>query len=231
MKKLVALLLMSAVIGSASLSYAQTGADAAHKDESYTMEEMLRYALEDEYKAKYEYEYLINEEGFERPFTNILKAEERHIEALNRLYESKGIKAPEIKKPERSGSSQNREEVFKAEAEAERLNISMYEKFLKEDIDAETKAVFENLMKGSRSHLAAYERNLEGGQGTGRNSQQAGQKNQQTAGQGQGRNNLQGNNQNRQNNANKSDNQGKGNGGNQRNRMSRNCTLDDETGK
>ena len=36
MKKLAALLLMSAVIGSASLSYAQTGAEAAHKDESYT---------------------------------------------------------------------------------------------------------------------------------------------------------------------------------------------------
>lgn len=227
MKKLAALLLMSAVIGSASLSYAQTGAEAAHKDESYTMEEMLRYAYEDEHKAKYEYEYLINEEGFERPFTNILKAEERHIAALDRLYELKGIEAPEIQKPERSDSNQTREEVFKAEAEAERLNIAMYEKFLKEDLDAETKAVFENLMKGSRSHLTAYERNLEGGQGTGRNSQ----KNQQTARQGQGRNNSQGNIQNRQNNTNKSGNQGKGNGGNQRNRMSQNCTLDAETGK
>ncbi|MBU2238306.1 MAG: hypothetical protein KJ868_09875, partial [Gammaproteobacteria bacterium] len=56
-------------------------------DKVLTLESMLSYALEDEYLARGEYQEVIRTFGGQKPFTNIIKAEERHISWLEPLFE------------------------------------------------------------------------------------------------------------------------------------------------
>ena len=51
-------------------------------------------ALQDEYKAWSVYEQVIAKFGDVRPFTSIQKAEENHIAALLRLFNTYGLEAP-----------------------------------------------------------------------------------------------------------------------------------------
>jgi len=63
--------------------------------DSYTLEEMLNYAILDEYMAKAEYEAIIETFGEIKPFTNIVLAEQTHIDLLVPLFEAYGIVLPE----------------------------------------------------------------------------------------------------------------------------------------
>jgi hypothetical protein len=49
-------------------------------------------------------------------------------------------------------------ESYKAGIKAEENNIAMYDKFLKENLPADVKVVFENLKAASEKHLAAFKR-------------------------------------------------------------------------
>ena len=51
-------------------------------------------AIQDEYKAKAVYQKVINTFGEVRPFSNIIKAEEQHIQELLPLFEKYGVEVP-----------------------------------------------------------------------------------------------------------------------------------------
>src|SRR6056297_1714817 len=81
---MIAVLLIGTIGALASDNY---GALGAKQDEDYTLEEMLIYAIQDEYLARAEYELIMNEFGEQRPFSNIIRAEEYHIELLKPLFQ------------------------------------------------------------------------------------------------------------------------------------------------
>lgn len=56
---------------------------------------MLVFAIQDEYLARSEYEHIINELGAQTPFTNIIKAEVKHIDMLKPLFEEYTIEIPQ----------------------------------------------------------------------------------------------------------------------------------------
>ncbi|MBL0382442.1 MAG: hypothetical protein JKP90_23130 [Desulfofustis sp. PB-SRB1] len=56
---------------------------------------MLTHAIEDEFLARGEYQVVIEQFGERRPFSNIIKAEERHIALLLPLFESYDVDVPE----------------------------------------------------------------------------------------------------------------------------------------
>lgn len=142
------------------------GSALALEDTSYTLEEMLEYAIEDEYMAKAEYEYIINELDGERPFTNIVRAEEMHIEALEPLFEAYGVEIPSFDTDTYLVKPDSIESALELGIHAEIVNIEMYENFLKEDLPDDVRTVFEHLKEGSEKHLKAFEngvnRNLDG---------------------------------------------------------------------
>lgn len=137
---------------------ADYGAAGAASGGDWTLEEMLGYALEDEYLARAEYEKLMEVFGEQRPFTNIMKAEETHIALLLPLFEAYGLEAPADVSGEHVVIPETLAEAFETGVQAEINNIEMYEQFLKEDLPEDVEEAFEALMKASESHLKAFER-------------------------------------------------------------------------
>lgn len=136
------------------------GAAGAEADSSRTLEEMLNYAIEDEFAARAEYEMIIAEYGEIRPFTNIIRAEESHIAQLIPLFHQFGFEVPE----DASGSfvvvPESLKNAFEIGIEAEIVNIAMYESFLEGDLPDDVRDVFEYLKAGSENHQRAFENGL-----------------------------------------------------------------------
>ena len=135
----LAVLLFSGTGIMASEDEGEYGAAAVSEGETYTIEEMLVYAIQDEYMAEASYLAIMDAYGTIKPFTSISKAEDR-IELPASLAESfeKGV-AGEIE------------------------NISVYGQFLgAEDLPDDVRSVFERLMAASEKHLAAFERGVDG---------------------------------------------------------------------
>lgn len=158
-----------------NISFATTddyGASGAKNKESYTLEEMLDYAIQDEYLAKSEYEKIMEIYGEQRPFSNIMKAEEQHISLLKPLFESYDLEMPKDTSKDHLIIPESLDEIFKIGVVAEVENIAMYEKFLSQDnLPEDVKDVFEALKNASENHLKAFERNSENsnsGRGFGR---------------------------------------------------------------
>ncbi len=145
------------------------GAEGAKQAEEYTLEEMLVYAIQDEYLARAEYELIMNEYGKQRPFSNIIKAEEYHIQLLIPLFEKYEIAIPEDTSDEHVVLPADIEAALQTGVEAEVANIGMYENFLTKDLPEEVAEVFAELKRGSENHLRAFKNGLErnGGYGQG----------------------------------------------------------------
>lgn len=157
------MLAASGVVMAAAQPYGSTG---ALNDTEYTLEEMLNYAIEDEYAAQAEYDAIMNSFGTVRPYTNISKAEQQHISALLPLFENYGIAVPENGAASLVTVPNTLAESYTIGIEAEEKNIAMYDLFLKEDLPDDVRIVFENLKAASEKHLAAFERNSDRATGT-----------------------------------------------------------------
>lgn len=142
------------------------GAKGAMESDEFTLEEMLSYAIQDEYLARQEYESIIDEFGEIRPFSNIIRAEETHIEWLTELYEAYGLIIPEDTSKDYVMVPENLADTYPIGVQAEVDNIAMYDIFLKQDLPDDIKEVFIALRDASKNHLAAFEK---GPRGTRRN--------------------------------------------------------------
>jgi len=144
----------------ADVASADFGARGAEGKSGLTIEQMLTYAIQDEYLARAEYELIIEEYGSIRPFTNIVAAEQRHIEWVTELLDEYGYSLPEntarmyVVLPEDLKSS------FETGVQAEIDNISMYESFLQSDLPDDVRDLFEQLKRASENHLRAFRNNL-----------------------------------------------------------------------
>lgn len=170
-KKQVVIVLVFLILISLSLQVVAVenyGAEGTVDKEEFTLEEMLTFALEDEFLARAEYEMIINEFGNQRPFSNIIKAEEFHIELLKPLFEDNGFKFPEDRSSEHLIMPQNITEALETGVRAEIANIDMYEKFLEQDLSDEVRSVFEELKRGSENHLRAFKNGLSRNDGIGK---------------------------------------------------------------
>jgi hypothetical protein len=142
------------------------GARGAFAEDQFELEDMLMYAIQDEYLARQEYESIMEEYGEQRPFSNIIKAEETHIEMLKELYETYGIEIPEDTAIDHVVVPESLDIAFELGVQAEIDNIAMYDKFLEQDIPDDVRTVFIELRDASKNHLAAFEKGPRG-QGNG----------------------------------------------------------------
>jgi hypothetical protein len=166
MKKKMLSIIISLVVllSSASLVYASSsvGSSNTNQDREYTLEEMLQYALEDEYMAYEEYKALMAEFGEQRPFSNIIKAELYHIELVEGLYESYDMLIPDFDASEYVVIPDSIEEAIEIGVQAEINNIAMYDKFLAQELPDDVREAFELLKEASVNHLAAFEQDRGG---------------------------------------------------------------------
>lgn len=161
--------------------------------DTYTLQEMLTYAIENKYKARAEYELIIGKMDGDRPFTNIVKSEETHIALLKTLFEAHDIQMPEGDAGEHVLLPDTIDKALEIGVRAEIENIAMYEKFLSQDLTEDVESVFERLKSAFQNHLEAFKRGSEkdqrgGNRGRGSGSRQ-GQGNCQGGGPGSRREN------------------------------------------
>ena len=176
------------------------GAAGASVDNEYSLEEMLVYAIEDEYLAQAEYDVIMDTYGVQKPFSNIIKAEATHISLLEPLFEEYDVSVPEKDWESIVVVPETLDAAYAIGVDAEEKNIAMYESFLKENLPDDVREVFEALMNASEKHLAAFQRQVDGvtggsGNGAGNgnstgNGSQTGKGNGGTGGNGQGNRNT-----------------------------------------
>jgi len=144
----------------ASAPDADFGARGAEGKSGLTVEQMLTYAIQDEYLARAEYELIIEEHGGIRPFTNIMAAEERHIAWVADVLNEYGYAVPEDAAHAYVVLPEDLESSFETGVQAEIDNIAMYEAFLGEDLPDDVRDLFEQLKRASENHLRAFRNNL-----------------------------------------------------------------------
>ena len=160
----IALTLVIGTFTNSTLAYAfdlpLTGSAAALADKEYTLEEMLTYAIQDEYAAKAEYDAIIKTFNTTRPYTNITKAESTHISLLLPLFETYGVTVPTNDAAQNITLPTTLAETYPIGVEAEINNIVMYESFLKQDLPTDVANVFAYLQNASENHLSAFEKQV-----------------------------------------------------------------------
>lgn len=130
----------------------------------YSLEDMLTYALIDEYTAQATYQAIIDTYGEVRPFTNIVLAEQTHIDLLLPLFETYGIEVPvnDIVVTEIPDSIAS---ALATGVVAETANIELYQAFLAQDLPDDVATVFQTLINASTHHLAAFSKDRLAGAG------------------------------------------------------------------
>jgi hypothetical protein len=141
------------------------GARAAAADSDRSVDEMLRYAIQDEYLARAEYQAIIRKLGDVRPFSNIVGSEESHIAWLKDAYAAEGLGVPADEAASRVAVPPTLKDSLRAGVDAEVANIAMYDSFISSKLmakaeNADLKALFARLRDASKNHLAAFENGL-----------------------------------------------------------------------
>lgn len=137
------------------------GAEAAKADTELTLEDMLTYAIQDEYLAKSRYSLVIEKFGEQRPFSNIVSAEVTHINHLTPLFKKYNITLPPDNSKDYVKIPTSIKESLETGAQGEIENIAMYEISLKQTIPNDVKTVFTLLRNASQNHLQAFKRALQ----------------------------------------------------------------------
>lgn len=136
------------------------GAKGALSKSTFTLPQMLSFALQDEYLAQARYDNILGNFGYIRTFAQIKEAEIRHINALIPLFKRYQVPLPEDKSQSFVTTPENIKAAYAAGVQGEVDNISMYEKFIGLNIPNDVRTVFAYLRNASMNHLAAFERGL-----------------------------------------------------------------------
>lgn len=122
------------------------------------LESMFTVLINDEYKARAEYVAIVDEFGDQNPFTNLIRAETNHINALTGLFESYGLDVPEDNGASVAVVPDTLQEAYEIGVDAEIANAALYENYLSQDLPNAVETVFTNLMLASaEKHLPTFE--------------------------------------------------------------------------
>jgi hypothetical protein len=132
--------------------------DGLVEDLSPAEEYALLTALQDEYKAWSVYDQVIDDLDAGRPFTNIQRAEEKHIAALVTLFDRYGLDIPSNEWPGNVPTFDTLADACEAGVQAEIDNAEIYDDLFSMVDHADILRVFEALQRASQTkHLPAFE--------------------------------------------------------------------------
>jgi len=123
----------------------------------------LNLAINDEYKARAVYEKVLEDFGEIKPFKDIIKAENNHIKALEKLFKEYDLEILEDNWSAKVTSYNSIKEACEAGRNAEIENVELYDMLFTMVEKKNIITAFENLQSASRSnHLPAFETCLAG---------------------------------------------------------------------
>lgn len=129
----------------------------------------LLAAVDDEYKARATYEQVLVDFGDVRPFSNIVEAEQRHIDALVQIFARYGLDVPPDPWPGRVARYGSLSEACAAGVQAEIENAALYDRLLADTTREDLLDTYRNLQRASQeNHLPAFQRCAERSEGRGR---------------------------------------------------------------
>lgn len=118
----------------------------------------LTIALDDEYRARASYRTILNAYGEVWPFTAIVQAEQRHIEALLPLFQCYGVEPPADRWRGNIAPPASLQVACQAGAAAEVSNYQMYDSLLGQVFEEDVRQVFWALRNASAlHHLPAFQ--------------------------------------------------------------------------
>jgi hypothetical protein len=144
-----------------ALSLEGYGAKGALSDQDLSINDMLMYAVQDEYLAHGEYLAIIEEFGSQKPYTNIMSAEETHLAYLKEVYLAYELDFPADTSADHIVVPADLLEAAEVGVQAEIDNIAMYDLFLTHDLPDNVFEVFSALKSGSDSHLLAFQKQVD----------------------------------------------------------------------
>lgn len=116
-------------------------------------------AINDEYKARALYTAVIDKFGAVRPFSNILQAEERHVQRWQQLFNQYELPLPEDTFADNIEAPDTLKEACENGVEAEIADAQMYDRFLEFVEEPDLRETFIQLRNVSRNnHQRAFER-------------------------------------------------------------------------
>jgi rubrerythrin len=125
---------------------------------STSLKSALVEAYQDELNAYMRYESIIQQFGDIRPFSNLVGAEERHMNLLEQIFKLHGWSPLKIYHPVAQFYSSVLS-ACDASLEAEESNVAMYDRLVKDISDEEAIAVFLHLRQASAErHIPALQR-------------------------------------------------------------------------
>lgn len=143
------------------LSLVGYGALGALQDDNLSILDMLIYAVEDEYLARGEYIAIMDEFDVLKPYSNIKESEETHLALLREIFQIYDLEFLTDLSDEHIIIPTSLLDAAQTGVQAEIDNIAMYEKFLTYDLPDNISQVFNALLRGSQSHLLAFEKQVE----------------------------------------------------------------------
>jgi hypothetical protein len=119
--------------------------------------QILGQALDEEYKARAIYQAIVDKYGNELPFVNILRSENMHVLALQRLFTANKLTIPTDNYAGKITAPATLAEAFKLAIDEEKADIVLYDNFLKTVKEPQVVLVFGNLQNASRHHQLSLE--------------------------------------------------------------------------
>jgi hypothetical protein len=136
------------------------GAAAVNENQTYTLEQMLTYAIQEEYLSYARNMAAAAKFDEVRPFSKIAEDAKMHIILLKALAEKFGVPVPLDESSGFVSAPETLEDALKAGSEAEKLTRRMYEIFLGHDLPGDAKLVFTAMRNASGNHLKAFEKSM-----------------------------------------------------------------------
>ncbi len=118
----------------------------------------LTQAIQDEYQNRALYQAVIDKFGRVLPFTNIVRSESMHVNAVAQLFTNHGLAVPADTFAGKVEAPATLAEAFTAAIQHEKDNSAMYDGFLKTETAPDMVRVFTQLGSASlEMHLKAFE--------------------------------------------------------------------------
>lgn len=119
----------------------------------------LNLTLNDEYRAEAIYQNVLDKFGDVRPFSNIIRAEQKHSDSLIQIYERYGLIVPENNWYDSVPEFDSVREACAAGVEAEIENAALYDELMSNIDNQDIIIVFTALRDASiNNHLPAFQR-------------------------------------------------------------------------
>ena len=155
------------MMGGAGYGYETISTDLTGSDYDETsLKAALDVVLADEYKARAEYELIVDQFGAISPYVQLIRAETNHINALSRVYDAFDWDIPSDNGDDFAVLPASLEASYQIGIDAETANIALYEAYLESNLPDSIERIFTNLQRASQNHLAAFAAYANGDQNT-----------------------------------------------------------------